>query len=1504
MDRDVRLEVGFINQDGSVDTWYRVELDKAINIAITAGIDGIEDPVVKRNTNSNSIRIVKTNYNSYIFSHVEKYDARVEYEPLWKNRFRLYLDDNVYQTGYFKLENTDLHSYNITLFGSLGDILRQLNTKDDNNTALDARIKNLFYDDTDPFEHTIDRNTVVNSFQGTNVETSYYDYGSQSIANESILAYAPTYQGSYPNFNESKAAYINEADFVDITWKSGAVTAPQDANSLNEHQRSVQDPSSSAYFYGEYRSYYQRPVFRFKHILNKVLARIEAMGYGINLSPLFFKSNNPYWQDIWGILPQYPTELNDASGSYSFNSNDAPADPGYDSRNAIGNYTYTIPLTGFQYTGGSITVDIPFKIVKEVTVNFQQAERYMYNKPMTVMAQIIFGYSDGTERAIDLMSTEDTGRYVEINPETTSRQYFFSTLINGRVELKKANEGNAGEYSGGSIWRYQDVLSGIFIPNPDNITSARIAFVVSGNTWWDSDVTNSRVVIEPVADSSIVIAGGKNYVRSGSGLSWGGGGSMNRIFGLETTCSEFLLAYCKMFGLYINVDEQAKTFNILTRPEWYTNERIDITHRIDYNQTVDERICPFTYRYGLLKYKDVDIPHAEIYKKRTGLDYGQFRFDIGTEFTEDERDLLESPFENSIDVVGYDGKFYGRTSNEYQDNKQLMEISEKTEGIIPVFFTGYSTTAGGNSFIVSDDTPYMTNSGEFCWLNLDAQAYNPSQYAYTINRYPLFSKEISRGGEIYSLNFGTPSENYTGTSNEKTTDGIYYRQWKRLIDDRFNKHSRVITVTAFLTDGEIRNILRKFVFIENTPWVVQEIKTSSVSEFCELTLIYVNNVNNYLYYAEGGEDEYYIRIFGNIQETTTNVANPTTGPSEGAVVTIGTENGVLVTTITNADGDYEYIWRVTQMEYEANTLLYIEASKPGYINGGNEIQLPPFQTAVDNEIELDATIQKTYTLDDFYLSQYVWNTGGSPALIEVTVTAPDTSWTLSENSPWIQSNKTGPYQFQVVTTSNITGSTRTAPIHVYWNNLVRVLNVSQSSSSEQTQNVTFRGTVRDGNTGNPIAGAVVYIYNNGNLINTATTDNNGAYSRTNGFLASTWSSVNITYAASAINYLSITDAVTRPTFANAVANGITKNLTMYSNIEDDDYYIDPNDKNVTIAASGGSYDIRVHKPAPSLVNVSLAGAPTGTTYQVLNSSTTMATIRITVPANTGTSSRSFTVTADGGNGVYSDTASVNQLGNQSSTEFNVTPSSLLFPAYVLSPQGYALSPASQVLSVLAGTNDVWTFTETGPATVVRSGSSLIVSMPINYTGSSQAGTITVTRQNPFSQKTIAYSQQANTLDSSLVSNMSGTDQTYLFDRNSMPLSVFSGTGVSYISFQASAGQVNQINKSTISSINFGASYGIETGVPLRLLNNYSSLVNANISGFYGIPTWDTFMFNECPSLTQVTIGAIDVNSISISTPASSFQNVVTDGAIVANNVTLSTAFVNKFPNINGWYATT
>ena len=315
-----------------IDGIYKsVDIDNRESFAFNLQADELTNPAAIKVPFSTSVKLPKTQLNNDIFNHIYRLDHLPNnYDPLIRTDFRLYINNNLYQSGYIKLEDVK-EEFIVRLFGGLGDYFF---------TLKDTLLKDL--DFGDELDHNVDKDQVMNSFLGKPI----YNDKRKDISDK--LSYTMTYQGIYDNFdNDSIDTYEKPAqgnielrsnEVVPVKWelngkefKSPDLTENHrrgiaklylvngkwvDYTEASERLTSGSNLQTKDIEYcGEYRSYYQKPAISMKYIFQKAIDKAKESGWNTILDSSFFTDENPYWSKLWLILNQYNT------GDDTFSSN-------------------------------------------------------------------------------------------------------------------------------------------------------------------------------------------------------------------------------------------------------------------------------------------------------------------------------------------------------------------------------------------------------------------------------------------------------------------------------------------------------------------------------------------------------------------------------------------------------------------------------------------------------------------------------------------------------------------------------------------------------------------------------------------------------------------------------------------------------------------------------------------------------------------------------------------------------------------------------------------------------------------------------------------------------------------------------------------------------------------------------------------------------------------------------------------------------------------------------
>lgn len=104
---------------------------------------------------------------------------------------------------------------------------------------------------------------------------------------------------------------------------------------------------------------------------------------------------------------------------------------------------------------------------------------------------------------------------------------------------------------------------------------------------------------------------------------------------------DYLLSYLKYFGLYLDIDEMSKTVRLLTRNEYYGGEDYVVKDISFYENKYDVIPLNFKDKYIELKLKDGKTGACKNYKDRRGREYTSLKLNTGYEFNDSSYDYFK-----------------------------------------------------------------------------------------------------------------------------------------------------------------------------------------------------------------------------------------------------------------------------------------------------------------------------------------------------------------------------------------------------------------------------------------------------------------------------------------------------------------------------------------------------------------------------------------------------------------------------------------------------------------------------------------------------------------------------------------------------------------------------------------------------------------------------------------------------------------------------------------------
>ena len=293
-----------------------LEFTGKASVLYNFNLDNVVNPTAVKNQYTKTIQVEGTPRNNKIFGHIWDLTRTQsdDFNPSKRTPFELYIDGDLYETGYVKLNSiSNTHNkivYNITLYGGIGDFLYNLTYRDDGEQL---KLRDLHYittgDPTTELDFRINKDTVRNAWRRIK--------GNGTVDDErwDVINFAPCYNG-YPNDFDCDKVLINTDDFNRETRLSnnGAIST-NTGFPTGVTIDGTQYETVNGYAYGEIngkmteweirdlRSYLQRPVLRMKYIINACCDPTQNGGYTVELDPDFFNSGNTAYEQAWMTLP-------------------------------------------------------------------------------------------------------------------------------------------------------------------------------------------------------------------------------------------------------------------------------------------------------------------------------------------------------------------------------------------------------------------------------------------------------------------------------------------------------------------------------------------------------------------------------------------------------------------------------------------------------------------------------------------------------------------------------------------------------------------------------------------------------------------------------------------------------------------------------------------------------------------------------------------------------------------------------------------------------------------------------------------------------------------------------------------------------------------------------------------------------------------------------------------------------------------------------------------------
>lgn len=896
----------------------KVDLDDQSLVLFNYTMEDMQNPTIVKNSYSHQVTIKGTPQNNKVFGDIFRPDrivayngtsAGTDFNPSQRTPFTILNEMNeVLESGYCKLDSIDRKKgeteYHVTLFGGLGGFLYSLAYDADGNKRTLADLDYLGTDNTESeLDFTINAQTVAAAWTPD-------DYPEVMDSKWKVINFALAYNGIPDgNFAADKAlvvpSRIGLQDTIGAYGLKGGYALVNLAQKYDEW--AVKD----------LRSYLQRPVFSIRAFLEAVKKPMNNGGYVVNMPFLEKQDFSVYGRMLWMTLPMIPSigTVKQTSGDLSLSLTSS-----YTTSNAIGRYAisgdlpfgtqvnaslnfmlqYNIPSASAATLRRAETLDLTYSVEGRQSVIFVQVVAHGNDdtivggsKVKVICSQVSLSPSEVAERCgyvPQFVNGDETFDQDLVTEETFTKSgtsYTFSKALGFTVSAKDVS------YYTVHVTSYNVTTHRVKGSTMNEITSVTgtgspLARLYNG---YDNayNPTGAKVTSNATMTDTITYTSAES-LRSGAHI------TKAMLLSTSNTPADYLLSFCKMFGLHILFDQASKEVTILDRNDLYQDETIDLTRRVDTSKGIG--IVPFVFdaKWYAFRQEGVGGAFFDEYKSVHGRDYGVQMVNTGYDFNAETRNLMEgNVFRNAATILDRSRYYttikegghlvpsvfieHGHTYTlwDAQGDATEEDIPVPSDSATIVYLNGYNNDGydietarkmefrtkdgkpidgtgvlvfreGWNSypyFNLTDDIPAMDaiNDGVPCWI------INPGTSAGV--RIPVFQRYIyaAEWDIVYSLDFGVPAEMDIPQIEYPEDTTIYSKFWKNYLRDRYDVNTKVMTCRVNFGGYQVgQELLRKFYWYDNALWVLNRISNYSLTTYdpVECEFVQVQDKNNYL----------------------------------------------------------------------------------------------------------------------------------------------------------------------------------------------------------------------------------------------------------------------------------------------------------------------------------------------------------------------------------------------------------------------------------------------------------------------------------------------------------------------------------------------------------------------------------------------------------------------------------------------------------------------------------
>lgn len=858
-----------------------VELDKQVQFLLDKQYEDINNPTTIKNDCSKTISIPFTEKNNKLFGYIYKPEriitsngnnsTGIYFDPQKKMNFVLKYNSTILMSGYAKMNSVNRKgnkgTYDITLFGELGNILSELS-----NYTFDPNGNPDYVIDASSLNFNMNRSTVYSRL--TSFSTTQINFTLNNAFKKDF------------NYKTIQDAPNSTIEFKDLLNSENVLFETNTGVSLD----SIIGNGLKPYDIGEFRSWCQLPYIYMTKLFDLMNTKLQARtGYSFEFDtylvpqgPSQVTADYPFWSRMVYLLNS-PLPVDETK---------------YQNRYLVKHNEYTSGISTYNFTRNSNESSSQYTRTFEDTIQFHVDSQYSGYEQIPLVPYVSSQWYAGMIPTLDNYDYVLSNLQLLVYNQGDSAGNTWNDNTSLKLVIKVYNPSNSTVYSEETFYfcneEVIDTLKQLlpdynFIGVPKTVETE--STVINGNTYyfnyWRLNIPN--IYLSKYYGSNLGIKMTYNlqgdYIFSGNRtfyglLGWNNAAArvtdnyvditpnnksfsdvtLNQLWDKSKSPYEVCVNFTKMFGLIWEVDEARKKIKIQTRKTYFNNYTIvDWTDKLDCSKEIKITPLMTENHYMLFNYNDIGTSISENYNKSTGFKIGEKRVNTNYPFNENTNELYKS-IKNSnaytANRLDYNKLFdcqisYYGTSTVFVDNADKDGNAIDTFG--SYYFVGASKSVS-NIKITDDNVFQKANRSLTYGGEKGAQINSSMSSSYNLTSYvPLsivYTGNLPTAGTVKCLGlFNTPAKSYINGESFQDAVTIYDRFWNNYIQERYNLQNKQMTCYLRLTPKDwIDFKFNHFVKIDNVLYIVNHIYDYDItsSDSTKVDLITITDVNGYI----------------------------------------------------------------------------------------------------------------------------------------------------------------------------------------------------------------------------------------------------------------------------------------------------------------------------------------------------------------------------------------------------------------------------------------------------------------------------------------------------------------------------------------------------------------------------------------------------------------------------------------------------------------------------------